>query len=773
MAEFGPGKGSLIQLRPRANTVQMSRGRTALVFRQDGVIEHDDPMQGLYIYNTRTLGRYCWRMNGKLPEFSCGSNLEQSSWMGYYIQAPENCKETPSGECESLEETVELRLTRSVGEGLHEDVHLTNHTQVETTVRLDLEFELDFVSQDELKKGRKQHGTLDLQWSHPKPELWELAAEYKAEHAYDHQGNSGVARLQRGLRLHIEQASSEPGYTQNHLQFTVHLAPHGEWHACLSWFAEIHGEMLPLMPRCSRASSDSDWDRKRERFFAGAASVSAPHSDDMTSTVLRVLHRSRLDLGDLRLYDLDTPDGVALAAGVPTYQEVFGRDMQAASWQAAMLTPALLRGSLETLRSRVATEDNDWRDAQAGRVPHEIHTDPVSELHFNPNSLYYGSTSAAFLVPISVSEMWHWNGDLEAVRPYADMALGAIRWADKHSLDSTGFYRYQTRSEQGVKNQGWKDSKDAIVHEDGTQVETPIGTCEMQGFMYAAKLHFSEVMFRLGRVEEARRLYTEAADLKSRFNEKFWMEDEGYYAMGIGPRGELLRSVASDPGHCLLAGIIDESRVKRVAARMMRDDLFSGWGLRTLSSQHPAYNPFAYHRGTVWPVTSAGFVLAFSRYGLHGEMWQLARAVFEAAEMFEHYRLPEVFAGHQRTEEMPFPGLYTQADWPQAWSASAAFTMLQAMLGIYPYAPAGTLFLDPHLPAWLPEITVERLRIGRSFVSLRFRRSGDGSTEYEVLDATGPLHIIRQPSPWSVTAGTAERIEEGLASLISPAGKVA
>jgi len=207
------------------------------------------------------------------------------------------------------------------------------------------------------------------------------------------------------------------------------------------------------------------------------------------------------------------------------------------------------------------------------------------------------------------------------------------------------------------------------------------------------------------------------------------------------------------------------SNVRQVAGRMLMSDLFSGWGVRTLSSRHPAYNPFSYHRGSVWPVENAAFVLAFSRYGLHEEMHRLAKAIFEAARPFQHDRLPEVFGGHQRTAETPFPGLYTRADWPQAWSASAPLAILQALAGIYPYAPAKLLFVDPRLPEWLPEITIERLRVGKGIVTLRLFRDSDGETDYEVLRLDGPLHIIRQPSPWSLTTGWAERIKDVVTSF--------
>lgn len=760
-----PDRGNLIKVRPRTTHTQISRGRTALICEHNGEAHPEQPIEGLYIYDTRVLSRYAWRLNDKQPEFSCASAMQQFSWMGYFIQAPENCKETPPHECNPLRQTLELRLTRSVGEGMHEDVHLTNHTQIATDVTLKLEFEHAFASQDEAEKGRKQHGKLDLTWSQPEAGVWEQMADYRAEHAYSHQGDEGVAHLHRGIRLRVEHADSPPETGDRHLLFRITLAPHQQWHVCLSWIAYRNGERLPLAAQCSRVDS-SDWNQRRLRFLSSAASFSVPHAQDLSPLVHRVLERSRLDLSDLRLYDLDSPGGISLAAGVPTYLEVFGRDMQAASWEAATVSSQFLRGSLHTLSQRAATEVNDWRDAQPGRIPHLLHTDPLSELNFRPKSLYYGSVTSCLLLPISASELWHWTGDMEAVRPYIDACKAALAWADQYSLDGTGFYRYKTSSEQGVKNQGWKDSKDAIVYPDGSQMDAPIGTCETQAFAYVAKLHFSEILWRLGDMSAARRMYTEAEELKKRFNEKFWMEDEGFYAMGIDSKGDLIRSIASDPGHCLLSGIVDESRIARTAARLMQDDLFSGWGIRTLSSEHRAFNPFSYHRGSVWPVTTAGFVLAFSRYGLHGEMHRLAKAMFEFAGLCEHERLPEVFAGHQRTEDHPFPAMYIRADWPQAWSASAPFLMLQALLGIYPYASAHTLFVDPHLPDWLPEITVEQMRVGQATVTLRFRRNSEGSTDFSIEDLEGPLHVVRQPSPWSLTAGWAERTRDIVESLL-------
>lgn len=764
MAPVNTGGGEYVKIRPGGETIYVSRGRTVFACQPDGRVNAEHAIEGLYIYDTRILSRYCWSMNGKQPEFSCASKIEQFSWMGYYVQAPENCKETPAQECDPLQQTLEFRLTRTVGEGMHEDVLLINHTQIAATVKLELKFDHPFIARKEAEGGRKQHGKMVSRWTEPEPNVWERMTQYHAQHHYDHQGNVGTAEMRRGVKLRIENATSPPARRNKRIAFDASLAPHGEWHACLSWIGYVEGQQLPLTTACTQANS-SDWEQGRVQFLNSAAAVSVAQSGGLACAVARLLHRSRLDLADLRLYDQDTPAGIAIAAGVPTYMEIFGRDMEVSSWQATMLNHQLLRGTLNVLGDHQATEKNDWRDAQPGRIPHEIHTDPLSVLNFRPKSLYFGSVSGCFLFPVCVAELWRWTGDLDAVRKFVDVAMRAIQWSDTYSLDSTNFYRYKTRSEQGEKNQGWKDSNDAIVYPDGSQVEAPIGTCEMQAFVYLGKLRFSEVMWRLGHMDAARRLYRQAQDLKARFSEKFWMDQEGFLAMGIGPQGELIRSIAGDPGHCLLTGIVDDQQAQRIAIRMLRDDMFSGWGIRTLSADHPAYNPFSYHRGSVWPVTNANFVMGFASHGLYAEMQQLAKAMFEAAALFEHDRLPEVFAGHQRTAQTPFPGLYTRADWPQAWSASAPFSMMQALLGICPYAPAELLLLDPHLPEWLPEITVERLQVGKAAVSLKFSRTSEGNTDYEIVDQKGPLHVVHQPRPWSHLSGWAQQIRDVTESL--------
>jgi glycogen debranching enzyme len=702
-------------------------------------------------------------MNGKEPEFSCGSNIEQHSWIGYYIQAPTNWKDTPADEENPLQETVELRLKRFVGEGMHEDVQLTNHTQIKTEVQLELQMEPEFLAPEEAKGKRKQRGKMSKRWRQAKAGTWELQIGYVARHHYQNQEGSGSAEFQRGLTLRIQNASSVPQYERGKLRFHITLQPHAIWKCCLEWLASVQGHLLPAP---SPHEGPNTYESKRSKYLSNVAEFSAGCKEDLRQVVTKTARRATRDLCSLQMFDLEQDDDVTVAAGVPTYMGVFGRDMMASAWQAALLGPQMAIGSLRLLKEQQATEVDDWRDAQPGRIVHEMHTDPLSVLNFRPKARYYGSASGAFLYPILLCELWHWTGDLDVIRPFVETAVRALKWADKHSLDETGFYRYQTKSERGMKNQGWKDSSDAIVYPDGTQVSTPIGTCEMQAFAYAAKRQLAEVLWWNGEAAEAVALWEQASALKERFNDRFWMEEEGTFAMGIDDRGELIRSVASDPGHCLLSGIVEEGRVPRLANRLLMKDLFSGWGIRTLSADHPAYNPFSYHRGTVWPVENGGFVLGFARYGLHGEMWTLARAMFDAAQLFPYFRLPETLGGHQRTQEAPFPGLYTKADWPQAWSASAVINMLRALLGVFPYAAANLLILDPHLPEWLPEIRLENLRVGNARVSIHFERNPDAATDYKVLNLEGELHVLRQPSPWSLTAEWPERVKDALFSLV-------
>ncbi len=750
---------SLIQIRPRQDTIHVSRGRTALCMGREGTIREESAREGLYVYGTRMLSRYRWLIERKEPQLSVASAVKQHSWLAYYYQAPPNCRDTDTHDCEPLQQTLELRVVRVVGEGMHEDVELTNHTRIATTVTLELEFNADFAARSEITRTRLQRGRLTRKWSCT-ANTADLVFQYEARHAYRHQGNRGVARIHRGITLHLE-ADGEPRYLGRRISFKITLEPHASWHACLHWTAEVGGNPLPLMAECNALFDGSDdWSRREDQFDSESASIHTPLENTLTSTARGVLWRAKKDLSALRLFDLDEGErNWKIAAGVPTYVAFFGRDSLTAARQASILTTSLMTGALSILAATQAFAVNDWRDAQPGRMLHEHHTDPVSVLNYTPHALYFGAFTPSVLYPILLDELWHWTGDRELVRPFLGPAIKALAWADEFSRDQSGFYKYQTRSEQGLKNQGWKDSFDCMVYPDGSQVQTPVGTCEMQGLAYAAKLSLAEVLSQFGRLEEAEKLDREAQQLRAQFNQTFWMEKEEFLAMALDNENHLVETIASEPGHCLLSGIVEPSRVERIAQRLLQPDMFSGWGIRTLSSAHPAYNPFAYHRGTVWPVENAAFVLAFGRCGLQEQMWTLGKAIFESAALFQNLRLPETFGGHQRDTLHPFPGLYEKADSPQAWSATAPVAVLQALLGLEPDAPSKTLFINPNLPEWLPEISLRNLQLGNARVTLRFSRNKNEETEYEIESMHGDLNVVREHRTWPTFARWRDRIQ--------------
>jgi glycogen debranching enzyme len=755
---------SLIRLHPRGDTEIVSQGRTVLVTGRDGWIDADSA-HGLFVDQTRLLSCYRYWIDGHKPLPVASANVEQHSWLGYYIAPPS--KEGGQDSANPAQQTVELRVARFVGAGCHENLFLTNYTRQGVTLTLALAVDADFVDQEQAGKKRKQYGRRRRAWRQTDGR-WELAFDYRARHTYDHHGEKGTARLHRGMRLRVERADSDPTFARGRIRFHVELPPQGTWRACLAFVPFIDGHERTPVYGCNAFHGDTQRDRLRERFLGESTRFTGPGDRTLTPVVLRALERGRRDLAAMRLYDLDQDGRSWLpAAGLPVYVALFGRDTLLTALEAALVSPALLRGGLYQMAHWQGTVVNDWRDEQPGRMLHQAQTSPLSALNFNPFGRYYGTMTTSLLYPLVLFAAHVTTGDDGLLEQYLDPAVRAVRWLDEYAdLNGDGFYEYQRRSENGLKNQSWKDSGDAVVDGDGRQVPDPIAAADVQALAYTAKLRLADLLRRRGRTDEAGRLERAAEELKKRFNDTFWLEDEGVFAEALDPKGRPLKAVGSDAGACVAAGIADEALVRRTAERLLKEDLFTGWGVRTLSSRNPAYDPYSYQRGSVWPTETAIVALGFMRYGLHGPVERLCRAQFEAAALFDYGRLPEVFAGHSRDAEHPFPALYPAANWPQAWSAASVFSALQALLGLFPYAPLRALVVDPHLPDWLPDITLEGLRVADGSVDIRFYRKADGTSSYDVREKRGTVHVVRQPSPWSLTAGLGERVKDLVMSII-------
>ena len=737
----------------------------------DGLIG-DFPRHGLFVGETRLLSLYRYFVDGKVPQTVAVSNVEQHSWLGYYIISPPGTewrRDTGSGEMEeSSEETLELKVSRTVGLGVHEDIDFTNFTQRTAKFRFEIAIDADFADQAETAR-RKQHGKLTRQWRRFSSRRAELMFDYRASHRYSHQDNRGFARIHRSLIVCIENADSPVSFHDSKLRFDVRLSAHASWHTCVKFIPVFDGDRMPPLYGCRQFfGKRNQLDRKRMIFLSESTQFTTDAAHPKLSSIVEAaLLQATHDLAALRLPDLDHGDrSWVTAAGLPIYIALFGRDTLTAGWQACILSTSMADGCLHELPKWQGTVENDWRDEQPGRMLHEAHTGPLAMLNYNPRSRYYGAATTSSFYPVVVSELWHWTGNKNDVKSLLMPALRGLQGKDRY-MDrfGDGFYDYESRSSQGNRNQGWKDSGDAIVYEDGREVDPPISTCEEQAFVYVAKLRMSEMFWFMGDHDLARRYFHEASELKKRFNDRYWMPDKNFFALGLDAQRKQIKSISSNPGHLLACGIVDKELATPVAHKLLQSDMFSGWGVRTLSSDHPAYDPYSYHRGSVWPVEHGSFAMGMMRFGLIKELHAIARAMFEASTLFDYNRLPECFSGHPRDNDHPFPALYPKTNWPQAWSASSVFAILQAILGLYPFAPTHVLLLDPQLPDWLPELFVRNLHVGRAVVSIRFYRKGT-ATHFEVLEKRGRLHLLRQPSPWSLTAGLGERVKDVMESLI-------
>jgi glycogen debranching enzyme len=434
-----------------------------------------------------------------------------------------------------------------------------------------------------------------------------------------------------------------------------------------------------------------------------------PRLESDSHLLENVVRKSVVDLAALRITgDLLGERYVLPAAGLPWFMTLFGRDTLITSLQTLWIGPGLARGALHLLGALQGTRVDDFRDEEPGKIMHEVRSGELTLLGDKPHSPYYGTADATPLWLILLSEYWRVTGDDAFVHARWSSVLAALGWIDRYGdRDGDGYVEYQTRSSQGLGNQCWKDSWDGIQFADGTIPHLPIATAEIQGYVFDAKLRMAEPARRLmGDEELAERLESEALDLRSRFQEDFWSEERGgFYVVGLDGDKQQIDSLTSNIGHLLWSGIVPDERASIVAAHLGSDALFSGWGVRTLSTEDRGYNPIGYHAGTVWPHDNAIVALGLARAGFRAEANRIALAQLEAAS-HTGFRLPEVFAGFERGFSR-FPVPYPTACSPQAWATGAPFLFVQAMLGLE--ARDGEVHIDPCLPDELGRVVLRRL----------------------------------------------------------------
>ena len=679
--------------------------------------------EGYFVCDTRLASGYRIHFGGVAPVLldSCVVNARAARF-----EFTNPTLDEPHGPVQAG--TLHLRVDRTLGHGVHDDYDVVNYGDDRVELVVELSIECDFADLFDVRPNRLvRRGAMQTSWDEAVPKVM---TRYRNE------------RFTRALDLVIDRHDSVPEFANGGISFRICLAPGESWHTCVLWIPEIDGRRPehPVRKCHDLLGGDSATDRAHRKWVESSASFSTANP-----LVERAINQAVEDLASLRLhtYDerargTDLSEAVALrndidpnawvpAAGVPWYVTLFGRDSLIVSLQTFALSSRFAGGALTALGSLQADDYDSHRDMEPGKIIHEVRHGELAQLGLIPHTPYYGTHDATPLFVWTAASMWQWDGQrehLDRIRPNVERALA---WIDKDGdRDGDGLQEYETRAKSGgYFNQGWKDSGDAIVHADGSLPSTPIALCELQGYVVTAKRAWADVLDDVYREQTAaRRLRDEADRLAEQIDAQFWWEDEGTYYLGLDADKQPIRSVASNAGHLLWARAVPDERAARVAHRLLAPDMWSGWGVRTLSADHCAYNPMSYQRGSVWPHDNACISAGMRAYDLHDEADQITRALFEATDQLVGCRLPELFSGFPR-DEGGFPVRYVDANVPQAWAAGAVVHLATTLLGFDPHAAAGSLTISPALPTWLPSIGVRNLHVGSARVDFTVSRNDD------------------------------------------------
>jgi glycogen debranching enzyme len=692
-----------------AAQIALHQGQTVLLTETDGRVNWPSKC-GLYFRDTRVISAWAIFANGEQWDLLNGGAVAPQAARIFLTNRSFATEDGPVAA-----RTLGLEIGRLVDGGLHEDIDITNNSQKPVRFNLEVAMRADFADIFEVKgENIVRRGHIITSWS-AKKEI--LRITYR---------NRDFCRE---VVVRTGDGDGAPTvYANGRLSFDIELKPGQAWHRCLIYDL-VDGS------RSTRAS--------RECTYSTAKSGHSRNMDEWQRTVLKIetsneefyrcYNQGVQDMAALRLPLQGTDHMVFVpAAGLPWFVALFGRDTLIVSLQTMIVYPEFAAGTLEVLSQYQATERDDYRDAEPGKILHELRYGELAHFKLIPHTPYYGTADATPLYLIALHAGWKATGDRALIERHLSNAEACLNWIDKYGdRDGDGFQEYQTRSTAGYENMAWKDSGDSVMYPDGTLVRGPKALCELQGYVYDAWLRMAEIYDELDNKRGANRLRKKAAVLFKKFNEVFWDEKSGFYAFALDGDKKKVLSVASNVGQCLWSGIIAPKRAAAVVKRLMQKDMWSGWGIRTLSSDHPSFNPYNYQTGAVWPHDNSLIALGMRRYGFDAEAAALARDISGAASHFLLNQLPELYAGLQR-DPTGFPVQYLGANVPQAWAAGAPFALLQAMLGLQQDAPGGKLFVDPALPAWLPDVKLIDLRLGRRRFDIRFWRDGK-ETLFEVL----------------------------------------
>jgi glycogen debranching enzyme len=658
-------------------TVSILEGNTFVVSDNRGDIEasQTDPT-GLFSWDTRFLSRWVLTVDGERLSSLSTDELQYFQARFFLVAGTGTVY---------VDAKLSVIRTRAVGDGFHEELTLINHSEEAMELAVRIEAACDFADLFEVKDALAKQGTYS---------------------ASTDDGRLTLAYERERYRRETTVTASEPAQVDERgLEFEIRIEPKGRWSVDLDVATTVAAGQRPTRPKYGRgASARPNMAKGLEAWLRDAPQVTCDWRPlEWTYT------RSLVDLAALRFSPMSAHGRSLPAAGLPWFMTVFGRDSILTSLQALPFVPELAATTLQELAARQGSRIDDFRDEDPGRIPHEMRYGELTAFEERPHSPYYGAADATPLFIVLMDEYERWTGDTALVRRFEQEARAALRWIDDHAdLLGNGYVAYKRRNEQtGLENQCWKDSWDSISYHDGRLPGFPRATCELQGYAYDAKVRGARLAREVWKdTVLAETLEKQAADLKRRFNRDYWVEDGEYFALALDEHGDQVDALTSNIGHLLWSGIVDKTKAKAVAARLMEPRMFSGWGVRTLAEGEGRYNPIGYHVGTVWPFDNSFIAWGLRRYGFRDEAAQIAAGILDAAEFFEG-RLPEAFGGYARSETR-YPVQYPTACSPQAWSTGAPLLFVRTMLGLEPIG--GHLIVDAALPAGMGRLEVLDIR---------------------------------------------------------------
>jgi glycogen debranching enzyme len=654
-----------------ADTISILEGNHFVVSNRQGDLEATPTLNhGLFLNDTRYLSRWILTINGLRPQV-----LSVDDTAYYCVQ---HFLALATGAV-YIDSHLTVLRSRYIGDGFRETILLANHAKDAMDLDIRIEVDADFADLFEVKNVLAKKG----------------------EHSRNFEGGTLILGYRREQFRRETRVTSSVDAQQDEkgLRYRIRLAPKSIWSVDLDVEAVRRYEAaIPKGPTIMSKTGRPDLDEGLKQWI-----TDAPRVNSSWEQLEQIYNRSLIDLAALRFRAPVILHSMP-AAGLPWFMTIFGRDSLITSFQCIPFVPELAATTLRTLAMMQARAHDPFRDSEPGKIPHEIRFGEMTAFEEAPHSPYYGTADATPLFLILMEEYERWTGNKELVRSLEFEARAAVRWIDRDGdRDGDGYIEYERRNPNGLENQCWKDSGDSIAFADGTLAPTPRATCELQGYAYDAKIRTARLAREVWNDSAwAAELEAQAAKLKQRFNEDFWLPERKFFALGLDGKKRKIDSLTSNIGHLLWSGIADADKARHCVAHLTSDALFSGWGIRTMANTEGSYNPIGYHVGTVWPHDTAIIAWGLRRYGYDAEAARIALAMLEAAVLFKS-RLPEAFAGYAR-EKTKFPVEYPTACSPQAWASGAPLLLIRALLGLE--ADNGHLLVDPALPNEIQRVEV-------------------------------------------------------------------